>query len=195
MNIQEYIESGILEQYCLNALNEQERADMLKNCSLYPEIKEELAAIEIAFENLARSQSIAPDKKLKDQILAKLGFANTLTLQNLPLIDAYSNYLDWLAAVEHLIPAEPFEPFFAEVLRQDEKATQTLIITQLGVPEETHKDLLESFFILKGQCTCTVGNGVFTLNAGDFLEVPLQVKHDIKIDSPYVIAILQEIFV
>ena len=195
MNIQEYIESGILEQYCLNVLNEQERADMLKNCSLYPEIKQELAAIEMAFENLARSQSIAPDKKLKDQILAKLGFDNTITLQNLPAIDAYSNYLEWLAAVEHLIPAEPFEPFFAEVLRQDEKTIQTLIITQLGVPEETHKDRLESFFILKGQCTCTVGNDIFTLNAGDFLEVPLQVKHDIKIDSPYVIAILQEIFI
>ena len=124
-----------------------------------------------------------------------MSFDNAITLQNLPVIDAYSNYLEWLAAVEHLIPAEPFEPFFAEVLKQDEKTTQTLIITQLGVPEETHKDLLESFFILKGQCTCTVGNDIFTLNAGDFLEVPLQVKHDIKIDSPYVIAILQEIFV
>lgn len=195
MNIQEYIESGILEQYCLNVLNEQERADVLKNCSLYPEIKQELTAIEISFENLFRSQSIAPDKKLKDQILAKLGFANTVTLQNLPLIDAYSNYSDWLAAVEHLIPAEPFEPFFAEVLRQDEKATQTLVITQLNAPEETHVDRMESFLILKGHCTCTVGNETFTLQAGDFLEIPLHVKHDIKIDSPYVIAILQEVFV
>ena len=195
MNIQEHIESGILEQYSLGALNVHQRADVLKNCALYPEIKQELAAIEIALEKFANSYSILPDHKLKGQILNQLGFTNTIDLENLPIVDAYSNYTDWLTAVEHLIPNEPFEPFFAAVLRNDEKVAQTLVITQLGVPDETHKNLIESFFILKGQCTCTVGNDVFTLKAGDFLEIPLHVNHDIEIQSPYVIAILQEVFV
>lgn len=193
MNIQEYIASGILEQYCLNLLDDQGRADVVKNSLLFPEIRQELAAIETAIEKLAESQSIVPDKNLKGRILNKLGFANKLDLNNLPVVDAYSNYTDWLAAVEHLIPAEPFEPFFAEVLRHDDKAAQTLVITNLDVPEEVHEDRIESFFILKGQCTCTVGNELFTLKAGDFLEVPLHVAHDIKIESPYVIAVLQHL--
>ena len=195
MNIHEYIESGILEQYCLGALNEQERADVLKRCLLYPEIKQELTAIEMAFQKIADSLSVVPDKRLKDQILNQLGFKSTLDLEDLPVVDAYANYSDWLTAVEHLIPAEPFEPFFAEVLRHDEKVAQTLVITNMDVPEETHEDRIESFFILKGECVCTVGDAVFTLKAGDFLEVPLYVEHDIKIQSPYVIAILQHLVV
>jgi mannose-6-phosphate isomerase-like protein (cupin superfamily) len=69
-----------------------------------------------------------------------------------------------------------------------------LVVTRLNVPPEIHEDLAESFFILKGQCTCTIGGRRVTLNPGDHLDIPLHVSHDITIDSPYVIAILQHQF-
>lgn len=193
MNIQAYIESGVLEQYCLNLLNADEEVEVLKNCALHPAIKQELAAIEHTIENIAAVQSIIPDERLKQKILNTLGFADAIDLNNLPVVDAYADHNSWFKAVEHLIPAEPFDDFIMEVLRHDEKADQMLVITKLNVPEETHDNFIESFFILKGQCVCTVGDKTYTLNAGDFLEVPLYTDHDINITSPYVIAILQRI--
>ena len=193
MNIQAYIESGVLEEYCLHLLNAEEEAEVLKNCALYPAIKQDLAAIEHAIENMAANQSIVPDERLKQQILNTLGFADVIDLNNLPVVDAYADHNSWFKAVEHLIPTEPFDDFFMDVLRQDDQAAQMLVVTKLNVPEETHEDFIESFFILKGQCVCTVGNNTYTLNAGDFLEIPLHTDHDINITSPYVVAILQRL--
>ncbi len=193
MNIQAYIESGVLEQYCLHLLNADEQAELFKNCALYPAIKQELTAIELAFEKIAASGSVIPNERLKQRILNTLGFADEITLNNLPVVDAYADHKSWYKAIEHLIPAEPFEDFFMEVLRHDDQAAQMLVVTKLNVPEETHDDRVESFFILKGQCVCTVGENTYTLNAGDFLEIPLYVEHDINITSPYVVAILQHL--
>lgn len=193
MNIQAYIESGVLEQYCLHLLNAEEQAEVLKNCTLYPAIKQELTAIENTFEKVAAASAVMPNEGLKQRILNTLGFTDEITLNNLPVVDAYADHNSWYKAIEHLLPTEPFEDFFMEVLRNDDQAAQMLVVTKLNVPEEMHDDRIESFFILKGQCVCTVGKDVFTLNAGDFLEIPLHVEHDITITSPHVVAILQHL--
>src|SRR4051812_36310112 len=143
MNIQAYIESGVLEQYCLHLLNVDEEAEVLKNCALYPAIKQELAAIENTIEKIADNQSVVPDERLKQKILNTLGFANIIDLNNLPVVDAYADHNSWFKAVEHLIPAEPFDDFFMEMLRHDEKADQMLVVTKINVPEETHDDFIE----------------------------------------------------
>jgi anti-sigma factor RsiW len=46
VNIKDYISSGILEAYVLGELPEQERAEVERNLSLYPELKKELAQVE-----------------------------------------------------------------------------------------------------------------------------------------------------
>jgi mannose-6-phosphate isomerase-like protein (cupin superfamily) len=196
MDIKAYINSGNLEQYCLNPADEKLRQEVAELCLAYPEIKQELAEIELALERLAQSHAITPDARLKNRVLAALNFFDNekLDLDHLPPTSKYSNYTEWLNAVEHLLPQEPFEDFFMHVLQQDEHIAQMLVVTKLDVPEEIHETEIESFFILKGKCACTVGNEVFTLNPGDHLEIPLHVTHDIKLLSPYVIGILQHQF-
>lgn len=191
MEVQDYIKSGILEEYCLGLLNDSEREAVLVMSAIYPEVKKDLVEIELAMERLALTGAVAPKTALKQHILDLIAAEETITLNNLPPTTKYSNYQAWLKAVEHLIPAEPFDDFFALPLRNDDKVEQTLIVTKLGVPEETHGDVIESFFILKGQCVCTVGKHTYTLSAGDFLEIPLHEKHDIELLTPHVIAILQ----
>ena len=195
MDIIDYINNGNLEQHCFDLFNVNLSKEIAVLSSAYPELKQELAEIEDMIEQFAISQAIIPSDGLKSRIISALDFAaEDLDIKNLPPTSQYSNYTQWLNAVEHLIPDEPFEDFFAELLKQDEHIAQTLVITRLDVPEELHEATAESFFILKGQCACTVGKEVFMLNAGDYLDIPLHVNHDIKILSPYVIAILQHQF-
>ena len=195
-DINEYINSGSLEQYSLDMFNPALSQQVTKLTAVYPEVKKELNEIELALEQLAQSNAIAPTAALKNRVLAALNFFDDeiIDLDNLPPTGRYSNYTAWFNAIEHLLPAEPFEDFFMHELQRDEHIAQMLVVTKLDVAEEMHEEIGESFFILKGQCACTVGGEVITLNAGDHLEIPLHVSHDIKILSPYVIAILQHQF-
>ncbi|MBB5624261.1 mannose-6-phosphate isomerase-like protein (cupin superfamily) [Pedobacter cryoconitis] len=196
MDIKSYIDEGNLEQYCFELDNVSLGNEIAALRLGHPEIGQELNRIELSIEELAKTHAITPSLQLKGRIMAALGIAEeVLDLNHLPPTSKYSNYESWLKAVEHLIPAAPFDDFFAHVLQQNEQMAQTLVITKLNVPDEVHDVVAESFFILEGTCTCTVGHEVFTLNAGDYLAIPLHTNHDIRIDSPYVIAILQHQFV
>lgn len=72
MNIQEYIASGILEQYVLGNLSSGEEREVLTNAAQYPEIRAELNAIESALEAYAMSNAITPPLGLKEDILKKI---------------------------------------------------------------------------------------------------------------------------
>ncbi|RKR83720.1 hypothetical protein BDD43_3934 [Mucilaginibacter gracilis] len=195
MDIQSYINSGNLELYALGLADANLTEEICALRLAYPEINQELEEIELTTEKLAKHQAIAPNPLLKNRIMAALDVAQeAINLDNLPPTGKYSNYKSWLKAVEHLIPTQPFDDFFAHVLQQNEKIAQTLVVTKLNVPDEIHEEVEESFFILKGTCTCTVGREIFTLNAGDYLDIPLHTNHDICINSPYLIAILQHKF-
>lgn len=195
MDIKAYIDSGILEQYCLELFDTGLGNEVGGLRTAHPEVAQELDEIELTIEKLAQSQAIAPKPRLKNKILRALNFApEPIDLDNLPAADAYADHEAWLKAVEHLVPAQPFDDFFSQLLQQNERLAQTLVVTKIDVPEEVHDVIAESFFILKGTCTCTVGDKKITLNAGDYLNIPLHTTHDIHIESSYVIAILQHIF-
>jgi mannose-6-phosphate isomerase-like protein (cupin superfamily) len=161
---------------------------------LYPEIKDSLIETELAIEKLASQSALEPNHGIKQRILDTLGFGEN-KFDHFPTVTKDADYKIWLKNLAHLIPSEPSEDFYGEVIRKDVNIQQMLVITKSDVPEEDHDDYLESFFILKGHCECTVGNDTVNLFAGDYLEIPLHVKHDIKIMSPHVVAILQYQFV
>jgi mannose-6-phosphate isomerase-like protein (cupin superfamily) len=184
MDIKKYIDSGVLEAYCLGQLSEEDEAYLIQMTMLYPEIKAELTAIE-------------PDPSVKNHVLSALGFGDEskLNLHELPVIRHSMDHQPWLNTLDHLIPAEPSEDFICHVLRDDNIAQQMLVISKLNVPEEQHGDFFESLFILQGRCECTIGENFYALGAGDFIEIPLHTPHDIKLVTPVVTAILQYRFV
>jgi hypothetical protein len=54
MNIQAYIESGILEEYVLGTVSPQEKQEVECMASIYPEIQQELQILETALEKYAQ---------------------------------------------------------------------------------------------------------------------------------------------
>ena len=196
MDIQHYIESGILEEYCLGQLNEQDQAYLIQMTMLYPEIKAELTAVELTFEKLAGLSAKAPVNDVKHSILASLGFTDTaLNINELPVIRQSADPQPWLNAFTHLIADEPTEAFSSHVIRQDDTAHQMLVTSNTDIAEEEHSEFFEGLFVLKGHCECTVGENLYALGPGDFIEIPLNTQHDIKLVTPFVTAVLQYRFV
>jgi anti-sigma-K factor RskA len=68
VNIKDYIESGILEAYVLGALSEQERAQVNADIAMYPELADEVEAIEMAMQLHANETSITPPAFMQDKI-------------------------------------------------------------------------------------------------------------------------------
>ncbi|MCB0585076.1 MAG: anti-sigma factor [Phaeodactylibacter sp.] len=72
MDIKAYIASGILEQYVLGKLSPQEEAEVEQNAEQYPEIRQELTAIEVALEEYALLHGKTPPPGVLSAILQRL---------------------------------------------------------------------------------------------------------------------------
>lgn len=72
MDIKAYIASGILEAYALDDLPQKEREVVEAMLAKYPELKQELTAIEEGLEALAMETAIAPPADLRENLFAAL---------------------------------------------------------------------------------------------------------------------------
>jgi anti-sigma-K factor RskA len=83
MNINEYISSGILEQYITGTTTAQETQEVACMSHIYPEIHAELQAIQQALEALAQEQSVAPPTHLRKNIFDAIdALENNAPVQN-----------------------------------------------------------------------------------------------------------------
>ena len=72
MEVNDILESGLLELYVLDELSATERATVGSWALQHPEVKAELTAIQSGIENLALSQAIPVRPNLKDAIVSKI---------------------------------------------------------------------------------------------------------------------------
>lgn len=95
MNLKEYIASGILEAYALGDVTEQQRADVERNLSLYPELRVELSQIEETFELMAMKAAVQPSASVREKLLANI----TQTPQSKVVsLSSQAGYWAWAAA-------------------------------------------------------------------------------------------------
>jgi len=72
VDIKQYIESGILEQFVLGNLSAQQNEEVLRFAAEYPEIQSELDEIEFVLYNYSLANAVEPPSHLKDQIFSNL---------------------------------------------------------------------------------------------------------------------------
>ncbi len=71
-NIQEYIESGILEQYALGELSLAEQAAVDSKAASHPEIREELQQVQAALGFYAQAHAITPPAGMRERVLGNV---------------------------------------------------------------------------------------------------------------------------
>ena len=69
MDIKEYINSGIVEMYAMQALSPQEKAGFEEKLLLYPELKKELQKVHESLHDYAESHAVNPRPELRALIL------------------------------------------------------------------------------------------------------------------------------
>jgi len=196
MNIKEYIESGIIGDYCLGLLDEAGRLEVEKNLVLYPELKLELEAYQNALAHYAISFEQRVPGHIREKTLAlidNLAKEENARYDDLPILNRFSNYRNWLKIVRPLLPAELVKEHFVKVLYEDEKLMQVAMWVKSYYPDEVHHDLEECFMILEGECECDVEGEKVNLGPGDFFNIPLHKHHDVKVTRGPVLAVVQRL--
>lgn len=196
MNIKEYIESGIIGDYCLGLLNEASRLEVEKNMVLHPELKLEMEAHQNALASYATGFEQPVPGHVREKTLAlidNLAKEENVQYDDLPILNRFSNYQNWLKVVRPLLPAQLIKEHFVKVLYEDEKLIQVAMWVQHYYPDEIHHDVEECFMILEGECECDVEGEKINLGPGDFLNIPLHKHHDVKVTNGPVLAVVQRL--
>lgn len=143
----------------------------------------------------ASAHAIEPPTHLKSKILGKIEQLNTsrknlkkLDLNDPPVLDATSNWLDWQEAVKNIEPPENYEGIYLHPLVSSEKRDLFVAWVKEYIDEEVHHDLVESFILLEGTCECHItdaaGNArVVRMSAGDYITMSPGETHDVIITS------------
>lgn len=178
-----------------NDINREEIGEWLFDTSVSPLDETSVTQTEDALILYAAAHSQEPPAHLRHAVLDKIRDLNTqkstarkLDLNQLPLLDEQSSWLEWNEAVADIeVPAD-YEDIYMHTLESNEQRDLFVIWVKEFVPEEVHHDLLESFMILEGSCVCYITDkqgGIRTvrLGAGDFITMQLEETHDIHITS------------
>ncbi len=72
MNVKDYIASGILEDYVLGNVSDQERREVECMAGIYPEIREELENLSISINAYIETYEKSPPQELKQKVLGGL---------------------------------------------------------------------------------------------------------------------------
>jgi mannose-6-phosphate isomerase-like protein (cupin superfamily) len=197
MNLKEYISSGIIEDYCLGLLNDQESKGVLQRAQMYSEVKQAIDEFKQSLEEYSFDTSATPPSHLKESTLALLQNLNLEEEKNIhqtPLLNKYSDHKNWLHIVEPVLPSSLDKKMFVREIRNDDKVSQTVIWTHIDYPDEVHEDVQECFIILRGKCRCYIEDHVVELEAGGFLEIPMYAHHNVEVlGNDPVLAVVQRV--
>jgi hypothetical protein len=78
MNIQEYIESGILESYILGSASEEETREVLYFKDKYPQVRSALFELETDIERIAGQMAVMPPPGTWEKIEARINEVATI---------------------------------------------------------------------------------------------------------------------
>ena len=187
VDLNAYLESGILELYVAGSLPLEEALAVEDLAVHNPEVQAEIVRIQEVVEHVWDIQPRAPRPELKTRILAEIAALSAYTFDPArpPVLNAQAraeDYRFWYEQ-EGIVPPARFENlFFIPVANNDEGLTAVVWING-HVEEEMHDQAIEKFLVLEGSCKIDIEGEVHYLKAGDYLAVPKFRSHVVDVTS------------
>jgi mannose-6-phosphate isomerase-like protein (cupin superfamily) len=189
MEKEELLSSGLLELYVLGVTEPNENALVKELVHLYPELLEEIKSIELALEQHAIANAVAPDPIIRPFLMATLDYIDRMKAGEIfippPILNDGSSaedYLPWIERPDMKLP-DDFDEVYAKILNSDDQGMTAIAWIKSMAPQEVHDHEYEKFLILEGTCSIHIEDEVFALVPGDYLAIPLQKKHHVLVTS------------
>lgn len=189
MDIQEYIQSGILKMYVLDYVSDSEKSEIDELISKHPELKVELEKCENELLDYTDSIKLEPHPTTGPLINATFDYIKRLEsgeiIGDVPILNENSNPSDfdqWITR-EDFVVSQEIEDLHVKLICANPGVTCAMVWIKTMAPEEVHTNEYERFLILEGKCTIRVGNEYNELGPGDYFQIPLYIDHEVIVTS------------
>jgi len=189
VEVQEFISSGILEQYAMGQLSAQEQKVVEDMAGKHKAISDELDFINFSLEQLADEYAVEPDVAIKPFLMATIDYMARLEAGEAPTFppelhegSKREDYKEWLDNKEYELK-EPLQLMHAKIIGYTPKMTTAIVWLEKGAPPETHTDEFEKFMIVEGTCNIMIDGEDNHLVPGDVLIIPLFKEHLVQVTS------------
>lgn len=188
-NIQEYLNSGILELYVLGITSNDETIEVTQLAEKHVEIRNEIDAIIEALKLYSQESAPEISPATKALLFATIDYKERLRNGEkyimAPLLNKYSKIEDFKTWIERtdMQPSDEYESLDAKIISASPEVTTLVVWLKYGAPSEIHDNEFEHFLIVEGTCTITIGNEKHNLIPGDYLSIPLFIDHDVEVTS------------
>ncbi len=187
--VQDYINSGILEQFVLGQASDDENLEVMTMSNLHPEINQEIDEILNSLIQLSSLDVPKPNPTIRTAILGTIDYMQRLNSGEAvcfpPMLSSNStvnDYHEWISKPEMTLP-DDFKDSYAKIIGANETATTMIVWLTTEAPHEVHHDQFERFLIVEGSCEITIGEDIHNLKSGDYIEIPLHVVHNLTVTS------------
>ena len=187
MDIDAYISSGALENYCLGFCSEAEKTIIEKYAETYPVIKNEIEKIRVSLEKFILSNKITPSPSVKTRVMlslytqmAKSDHAYT------PLINEHTDpaiLASWVAAKKITVPTEDFENLYITELTSTEQVTNFIVHAKAGHETEMHDNFIEYLYVIKGSCIMNFDGVKRSYKEGEIIHIMPHINHTATVTS------------
>lgn len=185
---EEYINSGMLEQYVLGFTSPPESMEVEVMAATYPAIQMEIIAIEESLEVYAMEQVIKPNPIIKPFLLASIDYSERMKNGEPSAVppvlhesSAIEDYAPWLNRTDMIVPDD--NDIFAKIIGYTPEAITAIVWIKESAPHEVHDHEFEKFLIVEGTCNIIVEDKVHALMPGDYFAIPLHKNHLVKVTS------------
>ena len=184
MQIKEFIESGIIEMYCMELVSDEEKTLVEKMAAEHKEVRNEIAAVNAALKLYSIASEKSPSASLKDKILdAILNPAPIALPPRLSMNTAFEEWDKYIKENKIKTPAEYDEVFLLDLPGDHKQSTYIAWAKNGAVVEESHDAEDEFLFMLRGSCSVTINGVIGYYNAGDVVFIPKNAVHRAEVTS------------
>ncbi len=191
-NLQEYLNSGILELYVLGLTSVEENLTIADLAEKHSEINEEIDSITDALIQCAeKGISIEPNGTVRPMIMAVVDYMERLKggeeQSRPPLLSPNSkieDYSEWVSRID-MVEASNYDNIYAKIIGYDPQLFTAIVWIKDATPYEIHNTEFEKFLILEGTCDIITESKTYHLKTGDNFTIPLHEGHVVKVTSSY----------
>lgn len=186
MNAADFIQSGLIESYCLGFTSPDENAAVEKMAAMYSEVQELIEKTRAGFSSLLQPD-IIPSPFVKTNIMQEV-YTQQAALHKkfIPLMHQphpFHCYYDTAAANEIGEAAENFNNLLVKELPSTREVINLAVWARYDHEEETHTNMREFIAILEGSCDMFMGEKKITYSCGEIISIEPGIPHHAVITS------------
>ncbi len=187
MDINAFISSGILENYCLGFCSAEEIVVIEQYAQTYPSVKTEIEKIRISLEDYFFANQLQPSPAVKQRLMLSVyeqsAKADTVYAPLIKDVMDTSILASWITAKKISGPVEEFENLFITDLPSTNQVTNFIVHAKKGHDAEMHDDFVEYLYLIEGSCTMNFEGKPRSYKKGDIIQILPYISHTAIVTS------------